>query len=75
MSFIADFSAIGVAIFAVGLLFGKMFNKKPEKYSNDSYHGLPSTVKEFADSPKQLPPVPENKGVSTHDDWCAASNC
>ena len=68
-----------VAIFLFGLFFGKMFHKKAhgkkkEKF-DDAYYGLPSTVKEFADSPKVLPPVPENRGVSTHDMWCDKFNC
>ncbi|AGE56342.1 hypothetical protein PBCVNEJV1_558L [Paramecium bursaria Chlorella virus NE-JV-1] len=67
------FVLILVALFAAGMIFGKMFGKK-EKFA-DSYHGLPSTVKEFADGPKVLPPVPQNKGVSDHDEWCKASNC
>jgi len=32
-------------------------------------------VKEFADSPKVLPPVPQNKGVLDHDNFCSAFNC
>ncbi|AGE50215.1 hypothetical protein ATCVCanal1_508L [Acanthocystis turfacea Chlorella virus Canal-1] len=71
--------AILIAIFLFGLFFGKMFTKKaaaPKKEKfDDAYYGLPSTVKEFADSPKVLPPVPENKGVTTHDEWCGAFNC
>jgi hypothetical protein len=67
-----------IAIFLSGLFFGKMFAKKrhykKEKF-DDSYYGLPSTVKEFADSPKVLPPVPENVGVTTHDEWCGKFNC
>ena len=71
--------AILVAVFLLGLSIAKFFTKKgkngkKEKF-DDSYYGLPSTVKEFADSPKVLPPVPENKGVTTHDMWCSASNC
>lgn len=66
------FVLVLVAIFAVGMLFGKMFSggKKTEKF-DDAYHGLPSTVKEFGASPKVLPPVPMNKGVTTHDMWAA----
>ena len=71
--------AILVAIFLLGLFLAKMFTKKsvmPKKEKfDDSYYGLPSTVKEFADSPKVLPPVPENVGVTTHDEWCNKFNC
>jgi hypothetical protein len=71
------FVLVLVALFAAGMIFSKLvFNKKTaEKYSDDAYYGLPSTVKEFADSPKKLPPVPENRGVTTHDDYCQAFNC
>ena len=73
------FVAVLIAIFLFGLFFGKMFTKKAtpmkkEKF-DDAYYGLPSTVKEFADSPKVLPPVPENVGVTTHDEWCDKFNC
>ena len=73
------FVAVLIAIFLFGMFFGNMFTKKPspskkEKF-DDSYYGLPSTVKEFADSPKVLPPVPENVGVTTHDEWCDKFNC
>jgi hypothetical protein len=69
------FVLVLVAIFAVGMLAGKLFDKKSEKFNDDAYYGLPSTVKEFANSPKQLPPVPENRGVTSHDDYCQAFNC
>ncbi|AGE51222.1 hypothetical protein PBCVCVM1_601L [Paramecium bursaria Chlorella virus CVM-1] len=68
------FLVVIVVIFAVGLLFGKMFNKKTEKFDS-VIHGIPSTVQEFAASPKVLAPVPTNKGVTTHDDWCGKFNC
>lgn len=70
------FALVLVAMFAIGMLFGKMFGKKKtvEKFA-DAYYGVPSTVKEFADSPKTLPPVPVNKGVTYHDQWCSAANC
>ncbi|AGE57713.1 hypothetical protein ATCVNTS1_604L [Acanthocystis turfacea Chlorella virus NTS-1] len=68
--------AILAAVFLLGLSIAKFFTKKGKKERfDDSYYGLPSTVKEFADSPKVLPPVPENKGVSTHDEWCSKFNC
>lgn len=67
------FLLVLVVIFAVGLLFGKMFKKKTEKFDS-VIHGLPSTVQEFAASPKVLAPVPTNKGVTTHDDWVKAFN-
>ncbi|AGE59466.1 hypothetical protein ATCVOR07043_563L [Acanthocystis turfacea Chlorella virus OR0704.3] len=68
--------AILVAVFLLGLSIAKFFTKKGKKEKfNDSYYGLPSTVTEFADSPKVLPPVPENKGVTTHDEWCDKFNC
>ncbi|AAC96899.1 hypothetical protein PBCVAN69C_576R [Paramecium bursaria Chlorella virus AN69C] len=59
-----------VAFFVVGMLFGKMFSKgkKAEKF-NDAYYGVPSTVAEFAKSPKVLPPVPQNKGVTSCKEW------
>jgi hypothetical protein len=66
------------ALFAIGFSVGKMFTKKKqmkkEKF-DDAYYGLPSTVKEFDNSPKVLPPVPENRGVTTHDEWCNKFNC
>ena len=73
------FVAVLIAIFLFGMFFASMFNKKAtpskkEKF-DDSYYGLPSTVKEFADSPKVLPPVPENKGVVSGDVWCKKFNC
>ncbi|AGE55704.1 hypothetical protein ATCVMN08101_620L [Acanthocystis turfacea Chlorella virus MN0810.1] len=65
------------ALFVVGFVAAKLFKKKkgPKEKFDDSYYGLPSTVKEFADSPKVLPPVPENRGVTTHDEWCQKFNC
>jgi len=72
------FVAVLVAIFLVGIFFGKMFDGKVfkgEKFDDAAYRGIPSTVKEFADSPKVLPPVPENVGVTTHDEWCGKFNC
>lgn len=69
------FLVVIVVIFAVGMLFGKMFNKKKTEKFDSVMHGLPSTVQEFASSPKVLPPVPTNKGVTTHDDYCNAFNC
>jgi len=83
MKFIPDhplvFVALLVVIFLAGFFFGKIFKTsssppKKEKF-DDAYYGLPSTVKEFADSPKVLPPVPQNKGVTTHDEYCAKFNC
>lgn len=73
------FGLVIIAFFVVGILFGKMFSKKTaivkvEKFGEMS-GGVPSTVQEFASSPKVLPPVPENKGVTTHDEWCGAFNC
>ena len=68
------FLVVLVVIFVVGLLFGKLFKKKTEKFDS-TIHGLPSTVKEFADSPKVLPPVPVNTGVTYHDQWCGKFNC
>ncbi len=70
------FVIVLAVIFALGMLFGKMFKRKPkaEKF-NDAYHGIPSTVQELANSPKVLPPVPENKGVLTHDDFCDKFDC
>lgn len=69
------FVIVLVAIFVIGMLVGKMFagGKKTEKF-NDAYYGIPSTVKEFADSPKVLPPVPQNKGVTDHDEWTKEFN-
>jgi hypothetical protein len=66
-----------VALFVIGFSVGKMFKKKgPKKEKfDDSYYGLPSTVKEFASSPKVLPPVPQNKGVTDHNMWCDKFNC
>ena len=69
------FLLVLVVIFAVGLLFGKMFNKKKAEKFDTIIHGIPSTVQEFAASPKVLPPVPMNKGVTTHDEWCGKFNC
>ena len=69
------FALVLIAIFAIGMLFGKMFSKKKAEKFNNAYTGLPSTVKEFADGPKQLPPVPQNKGVTDHDLWCKEDNC
>jgi hypothetical protein len=70
------FVLVLVAIFSAGMLFGKIFGKKTkaEKFG-EAYHGIPSTIKEFDNSPKVLPQVPENKGVTTHDDYCQAFNC
>lgn len=66
-----------VALFVIGFVAAKLFKKKGTKKEkfDDSYYGLPSTVKEFANSPKVLPPVPENRGVTTHDEWCDKFNC
>ena len=69
------FLVVIVVIFALGLLFGKMFNKNKTNKFDSVIHGLPSTVQEFAASPKVLAPVPQNKGVTDHDQWCKASNC
>ena len=69
------FLVVIVVIFALGLLFGKMFNKKKTEKFDSVIHGRPSTVQEFAASPKVLAPVPTNKGVTTHDDWCQKFNC
>lgn len=68
------FVLVLAVIFAVGMMVGKMFKPKTEKFS-DAYYGIPSTVQEFAKSPKVLPPVPENRGVLTHDDFCAKFDC
>lgn len=68
------FVLVLVVIFFVGMMVGKLFKPKTEKF-RDSYHGIPSTVQEFANSPKVLPPVPQNKGVTTHDSWCAKLEC
>jgi hypothetical protein len=69
------FLLVLVVIFAAGLLFGKMFNKKKAEKFDTIINGIPSTVQEFAASPKVLPPVPMNKGVTTHDEWCGKFNC
>ena len=68
------FLVVIVVIFALGLLFGKMFNKKKTEKFDSVIHGIPSTVQEFATSPKVLPPVPQNKGVTDHDQWAKAFN-
>jgi len=68
------FLVVIVVIFALGLLFGKMFGKKKTEKFDSVIHGIPSTVQEFATSPKVLPPVPQNKGVTDHDQWAKAFN-
>ena len=69
------FVFFAIVFFAAGVVFDKLLTKKKTEKFFDGYTGIPSTVKEFADSPKVLPPVKQNPGVTDHDGWCALSNC
>lgn len=69
------FAVVLAALFIAGILFGKMMGKTKVETFDDTYSGILNTVQDFSNSPKVLPPVPQNEGVTTHDDWCGAFNC
>jgi hypothetical protein len=69
------FVLVIVAFFAMGMLAGKMFGKKKAEKFDPNYIGEFGTPAEMASGPKVLPPVPENVGVTTHDQWCDKFNC
>jgi len=74
------FVLILIAFFATGMLVGKMFGKKKktnkmtEKFDSD-YEGEFDTPQRMASGPKVLPKVPENKGVTSGENWCKKFNC